>query len=152
MYLYLAVGVVAGSVAVMVYLKYSAPTPFHNPMLCPECGKKLSRPDADCPWCLQKKIQDEMKAAQQAGAQNQDGSSTLIKLGFMLCACALVAVAIYWPQLRVLFRPREQAVKYFTIRCSNCRRKIRYRAEKSGGSGLCPRCRWVCAFPEAEGT
>ena len=92
-----------------------------------------------------------MKAA-QGGAQNPDAVSTLTKLGFMLSACALVALAIYWPQLRVLFRSPEPAVKYFTIRCSNCRRKIRYRAEKSGGSGLCPRCRWVCAFPEAEGT
>ncbi len=58
-----------------------------------------------------------------------------------VCLLGAVVYLLYHP-------PRRTAADYHYIRCPNCDRKLRYRAERAGeAAGWCPACKAMFVYP-----
>ncbi len=149
-FLIVAVALGSGAFAIYTWLGTPPEKQFHDPSTCPVCGKKLPRPDAPCPWCEQKKIQEIIKEATKGPGQ-QRGLSAASKVTILFLVSLLILSIGFWPQIRKLMRmERCPAETFLVMRCPNCLKKLRYFASKAGQKGVCPSCRSVCTFQDPE--
>jgi DNA-directed RNA polymerase subunit RPC12/RpoP len=63
----------------------------------------------------------------------------------LVSVVALLAGAniyVYWRN-----RPKKVQETVYHFQCSNCGRRLKYRARQAGNQGMCPQCRHRCVFP-----
>lgn len=115
---------------------------------CPVCKQALPYEGAKCAYCV---FIDRMKVDGRKPAESSE-LTAVGKLAIASVILGLLTLLAYLPELRVVYRKwRTSKEETFVVRCTKCRRKLRYFASSAGKQGACPGCREMLTFPAIPG-
>jgi uncharacterized paraquat-inducible protein A len=150
------ISILVSALAIMgvtVWLAYgSRPPPIPDRdrrfMHCPNCEKEspyeAKRFEKECPYCSQKGLVATKESIRKTGRPDSPFGRMTPPL---LVEVTILAAVLYWYASWRLRRAETEGQLH--MECGSCHQRIRYKAERIGQIGKCPRCKRRFYYPPA---
>ena len=119
-------------------------------MHCPKCSREMPyRPEKADKGCLQCGYEGSLTPTKQSLAKSGPPPNrfTAMWASLLLEANMLLAAVLGYT---VWSRRKLSEEEFLYTECGRCSQKLRYRAEKVGAAGQCPRCKRSLVFPTPD--